>query len=101
VWPSAFSGNNPDIVESTSSEEFGILLGSILSPLLYNVDGAGIYSRLTRGVSILQYADDIVIYASSESSRVFEFGWRFLSNLGLFISAAKSELLLFSLSHHG
>jgi retron-type reverse transcriptase len=42
----------------------GLPQGSVLSPLLYNIGGTEIDSRLTRGVLILQYADDIVIYAS-------------------------------------
>jgi hypothetical protein len=81
LWPLASSGNGPDIVESSSSEEFGILSwprgihsanGCERPPTrlrskftsIYNVGGAEIDSRLTRGVSTLQYADDIVIYAS-------------------------------------
>jgi hypothetical protein len=37
---------------------------SVLSPLLYNVGGSGIDAQIVRGVSLLQYADDLVIYAS-------------------------------------
>jgi hypothetical protein len=39
----------------------GLPQGSVLSPLLYNV---GIDAQMVRGVSLLQYADDLVIYAS-------------------------------------
>jgi hypothetical protein len=42
----------------------GLLQGSILSLLLYNVGGSGIDAQMVRGVSLLQYADDLVKYAS-------------------------------------
>jgi hypothetical protein len=42
----------------------GLPQNFVLSPLLYNAGGAGIDSRMTRGVSILQYTDNFVIYAS-------------------------------------
>jgi hypothetical protein len=41
---------------------------SVLSPLLYNVGGLGIDAQMVRGVSLLQYADDLVIYASEFAS---------------------------------
>jgi hypothetical protein len=42
----------------------GLPQGSVLSPLLYIVGGSGIDAQMMRGVSLLQYADDLVIYAS-------------------------------------
>jgi hypothetical protein len=42
----------------------GLLHGSVLSPLLYNVGGSGNDAQIVRGVLLLQYADDLVIYAS-------------------------------------
>jgi hypothetical protein len=42
----------------------GLSPGSVLSPLLYNVGGSGIDAQMVRGMSLLQYADDLVIYAS-------------------------------------
>jgi hypothetical protein len=40
--------------------------GSVLNSLLYNVVGAGKDSRLMIGGSILQYTDEIDIYASAD-----------------------------------
>jgi hypothetical protein len=59
---------------------------------------------MVRGVSLLQYADDLVIYASGfivqrihESlQKSFDAVSVFLSDLGLSISATKSEVVLFS-----
>jgi hypothetical protein len=42
----------------------GLSQGSVLSPFLYNVCGSEIEAQMVRGVSLLQYADDLVIYAS-------------------------------------
>jgi hypothetical protein len=42
----------------------GLSQGSVLSPLLYNVVLSGIDAQMVRGVSLLQYAEDLVIYAS-------------------------------------
>jgi hypothetical protein len=42
----------------------GLPQGSVISSLLYNVGGSGIDAQMVRGVSLLQYADDLVIYAS-------------------------------------
>jgi hypothetical protein len=42
----------------------GLPRGSVLSPLLFIVGGPGIDVQMVRGVSLLQYADDLVIYAS-------------------------------------
>jgi hypothetical protein len=68
-------------------------------PLFYNVSGGEIGSRLTRGLLILQYADDIVIYASGAIRESLQESMNsvdvILSDLGLSISAAKSEVVLF------
>jgi hypothetical protein len=95
MWPSASSGDGPDIVESSSLESFS---------LLYNVGGAGIDWRLTSGISVLQYTDNFVIYASGNVlQRVRESLQQsldlvdiFMSDLGLSIITTKSEVLLFS-----
>jgi hypothetical protein len=42
----------------------GLPQGSVSSPLLYNVGGSLIDAQMLRGVSLLQYADDLVIYGS-------------------------------------
>jgi hypothetical protein len=42
----------------------GLPQGFVLSPLPYNVGGSGIDAQMVRRVSLLQYADDLVIYAS-------------------------------------
>jgi hypothetical protein len=49
----------------------GLPQGSVLNPLLYNVGGSGIDAQMVRGVSLLQYADDLVIYASGFISSEF------------------------------
>jgi hypothetical protein len=91
VWPSASSGDGPDIVESSSSKNLvfyhgrkaytrrvgvkGLPQGSVLSPLLYNVGGAGIDSRLTRGVyDIVLYASGNILQSLKVATGVSEFG---------------------------
>jgi Reverse transcriptase (RNA-dependent DNA polymerase) len=81
----------------------GLPQGSVLSPFLYNVGGSGIDVQMVRGVSLLQYADDLVIYASGFIvQRIHESLQKsldavsvFLSDLGLSISTTKSEVVLF------
>jgi hypothetical protein len=82
----------------------GLPQGSVSSPLLSNVGGSGIDAQMVREVSLLQYADDLVIYASGFIvQRVRESLLKsldavgvFLSDLGLSISKSKSEVVLFS-----
>jgi hypothetical protein len=42
----------------------GLPQGSVLSPFHYNVGGSAVDAQKVRGVSLLQYADYLVIYAS-------------------------------------
>jgi ribonuclease HI len=82
----------------------GLPQGSVLSPLLYNINGADIDLVLTPGVSILQYADDIVLYKSGRILQEMQESLQssldaievFYSDLGLNISSDKSEIVLFS-----
>jgi Reverse transcriptase (RNA-dependent DNA polymerase) len=82
----------------------GLPQGSVLSPILYNINGAGIDFVLSPGVSILQYADDIVLYKSGRILQEMQESLQacldsieiFYSELGLEISSGKSEIVLFS-----
>jgi hypothetical protein len=69
--PPAAIGDSSHAVGSAAPKAYtrrvgvkGLPQGSVLSPLLYNVGGSGIDAQLVIGVSLLQYADDLVIYAS-------------------------------------
>jgi len=85
----------------------GLPQGSVLSPFLYNLLGSSIDRFVPRGCNILQYADDVVIYASH---RLYEIARAlvqtactslsvFFDTIGLTISATKSEAMIFSRKH--
>jgi hypothetical protein len=42
----------------------GLPQGSVLSPFLYSLLGSGVDRFIPAGCGILQYADDVVVYAS-------------------------------------
>lgn len=82
----------------------GVPQGSILSPLLFNLYVAECGRSLTDGCRIIQFADDMTVYADStdiqDSLRVVERSAnrlsRFLLARGLSVSPAKSALIVFS-----
>jgi ribonuclease HI len=94
---------NGDIMETRIGRK-GLPQGSVLSPLLYNLLGSSIDHIIPIGVSILQYADDIVIYVSGhillkmqkQIQKSLNAISDFLSDLGLNLSCPKSETVLFT-----
>ncbi|KAJ0169404.1 hypothetical protein K1T71_014991 [Dendrolimus kikuchii] len=82
----------------------GLPQGSVLSPILYNVYTASLDTSVNCFCKILQYADDIALYAISDSfpdacSRVnsalfYLNGW--LTEHGLSLSPAKSSAMIFT-----
>jgi Reverse transcriptase (RNA-dependent DNA polymerase) len=85
----------------------GLPQGSVLSPFLYNILGSRMDRFLPSGCRFLQYADDVVVYATH---RVLEIARSliqtactslsvFFSMMALTISPTKSELMLFSRKH--
>lgn len=83
----------------------GLPQGSVLSPLLYNIYTQDLESKFdVNSVSILQYADDVVLYSSDKSVNTISYnltnalsslnGW--LHNNGLELSISKTTLVLFS-----
>lgn len=88
----------------TSSK--GLPQGSILSPILFNVYTIELHNSLKRGVQILQYADDIVLYHSNSTLQVtkenlqsaVEFFVPKLQQSDLSISPTKSQLCIFTRS---
>jgi Reverse transcriptase (RNA-dependent DNA polymerase) len=85
----------------------GLPQGSVLSPFLYSLLGSGLDRFILSGCVALQYADDVVIYASH---RIFEMARAlvqtactalsvFSGSIGLTISSSKSKLMLFSRKH--
>lgn len=85
----------------------GLAQGSSLSPLLYNLYTAAIETDIPRGVRILQYADDVALYAEGKSRAdgamlekemqcVLNRLIRAYSELGLTISTSKTVYMLFS-----
>lgn len=86
----------------------GLPQGSPLSPILYNIYTSFITRDLPTGVHMLAYADDIVIYTTSNSLNVI-FGelnkaMNYISNklseLKLQISCQKSKVCIFSEKGH-
>jgi hypothetical protein len=86
----------------------GLPQGSVLSPFLYSLLGSGVDRFIPAG--ILQYADDVVVYASH---RIVEIARAlaqtacsrsalkvFFDMVGLTIPAVKSEAMVFSRKHH-
>lgn len=82
----------------------GLPQGSVLSPLLYSIYTSDLESVVSPTCDILQYADDLALYVSSESIAVAEsrvnMALSFLSdwliNHGLSLSVSKSSVVIFS-----
>jgi ribonuclease HI len=82
----------------------GLPQGSVLSPLLFNLGGADLDTIIPKSISILQYADDIVIYISDKIIKKMQKMMqnalngisKYFSDLGLTLSGSKSESVLFS-----
>ncbi|XP_062525559.1 uncharacterized protein LOC134199209 [Bombyx mori] len=82
----------------------GLPQGSVLSPILYNIYTHDLESSFNGSISVLQYADDLLLYNASQS--VQEASVAITSNLcllkkwldsnGLDLSASKSSVVLFS-----
>ncbi|CAL1672326.1 unnamed protein product [Lasius platythorax] len=93
-------GNISDVFHSLR----GVPQGSILSPLLFNLYLSRCGSTLCDGCSIVQFADDVALYARSDdlgaSLRQLERSAAalsvFLGSRGLTVSPAKSALMIFS-----
>ncbi|KAA5581160.1 hypothetical protein F3H14_37660, partial [Pseudomonas aeruginosa] len=84
----------------------GLPQGSVLSPLLYNIYTFDLEGSVGDSASLLQYADDLVIYASDMSVSTAE---RYVSSSlsllkiwmdanGLDLSPSKSTVVLFTKS---
>jgi hypothetical protein len=76
----------------------GLPQGSVLSPFLYSPLGSDVDRFIPAGCGILQYADDVVVYASHrirEIARAF-----FVDMVGLTITAVHSKAMMFSRKHH-
>ncbi|KAJ0169486.1 hypothetical protein K1T71_015073 [Dendrolimus kikuchii] len=82
----------------------GLPQGSVLSPILYNIYTADLESSVSCFCKALQYADDIALYATSDSfsdasnrinSALFYLN-SWLSEHGLSLSASKSSAVIFS-----
>jgi len=75
----------------------GVRQGSVLSPFLFSIylDDIAKSSRLMRGVSIVLYADDIVLLAPSvcELQKLLVICERELDRLDMVINARKSSCL--------
>jgi ribonuclease HI len=101
---SIVSRSSPPIVRKVWR---GILQGSVLSPLLFNIFCSDLHSSIDPSCKILMYADDIVIYTSHKnhfqalnslkSSLVAVDKW-FWEN-GLTLSPDKSQFVIFSRKH--
>lgn len=82
----------------------GVPQGSVLSPTSFNLYVASLKSCLPDGVSFLQYADDIVLYAkgkdlsqvSSLLNQALEDVAGFLDRLCLRVSGPKTKLVIFA-----
>lgn len=95
-------GNDRDIVPTRSIWK-GLPQGSVLSPLLFNIYTADLYSAREQS-SILQYADDVLIYSSNSSisnaaeciKRSLKSINNWLSHHGFDLSPSKSNIVIFS-----
>lgn len=82
----------------------GLPQGSVLSPMLYNIYTYDLEESISDTVSILQYADDLLIYTSSSSIDTASFKISFALNFlklwldkhGLELSVAKSTVVTFT-----
>jgi hypothetical protein len=119
LWGSSNSYTEPTVVQDScffyvGGVEYitltwykGLPQGSVLSPLFYNLLGSGMDRFIQSGCNFLQYADDILVYFSHHIFEIASILVQtacsslrvFFSMLGLTISAAKSEVVLFSRKH--
>lgn len=82
----------------------GLAQGSSLSPLLYNLYTAGIERAIMGNVRILQYADDVAIYAEGKCGPTLQIDIQSsldaittsYNRLGLAISPSKTEFMVFT-----
>lgn len=82
----------------------GLPQGSVLSPLLYSIYTYDLERSVNSFCNILQYADDIAMYVSSDSvddasvrlNRALHYLADWLSNHGLDLSVPKSSVVIFS-----
>jgi hypothetical protein len=81
--------------------------GSVLSPFLYSLLGSGVDRFIPAGCGILQYANDVVVYATQRIMEIAlvqtacsAFKVFFFDMVGLKISAVKSEATVFSRKRH-
>jgi ribonuclease HI len=82
----------------------GLPQGSVLSPLLFNIYTYDYESHLVGPISIIQYADDIVLYCSdisaSNACSVINYNLKilkiYLDSNGLDLSVSKTQAVLFS-----
>lgn len=82
----------------------GLAQGSALSPLLFNIYTRDIEDHVPRSVKFLQYADDVVIYASGRNQMHLQYDVQLAIDaverqykvLGLDIAPNKSEMMVFT-----
>lgn len=87
----------------------GLPQGGVLSPTLYNIYTCNITKNLPGTVTALQYADDIVLYATCDRlneckvlvERAVEQIERNIISLGLKLAPSKSNVMVFNNRHAG
>lgn len=88
----------------TRTSRKGLPQGSILSPLLFNIYIHKILNHIGGNCSILQFADDIVIYCKNADKLIIKKNLtdsintlkEWLTSINLNISAEKTKLIIFS-----
>lgn len=97
-----FAIGNEEVVKRTVNK--GLPQGGVLSPTLYNIYTSEIARDIDKVVTVLQYADDIVLYATRDrlidgkldikrAARQIE---RSLLHLGLDLEPSKSNVMVFN-----
>lgn len=89
---------------SSRNSTRGLPQGSVLSPLLFNIYLAGLQEIGGERIKIIQYADDVIMYAADadflELNTILTEGLaeadQWFVNMGLSISAEKSRAVIFS-----
>lgn len=95
-----------DPTGETRQQYRGLLQGSVLSPILYNIYSHDLDKSISSFVNVLQYADDLLLYTIDKSiqtccsnlSASISCLQNWLDHNGLNISATKSSVVLFSRS---
>ena len=95
--------NNNKIIESRTCNK-GLPQGSSLAPLLYNLYTSAIDSAIGNAVNLIQYADDVALYVTSNDPASLSYNLQqacvsletWYRSLGLEISSSKSELMVFT-----